>query len=719
MKIRQLSHSLGAQLVALMAGILLLAMGTNVYLQYRDEMAMVDRILETRAKSLGEMLAAMSVEAILLYDVVTLNDHVEHATRQAHVVYAAFLDPDGKPLTTHLDLENPMIQQAMHQAGSRDPAAVANALAHMPALHSHQVPVSFNDQFLGRVLVSLDRSAYTAASSAKLKRKMLATLLIGLGVGFGIYLVIRRKLLHPVQRLAAGAQHISRGEFDHRVATRGNNELARLAQVFNHMAERLQSLMADRDQAVLELARSNQSLEERVHERTLELQSLNAAIAHQAMHDPLTELPNRSLLLERLQQAIRLGKRNNTRLAFLMLDLNNFKEVNDTLGHPEGDRLLREVANRLPAALRESDTVGRLGGDEFGIVLPEVEIDQAWQVAAKIISTLAPCFSLEGQVISISASIGIALYPDHGEEHTALIRHADVAMYESKHREGKPCVYDPEFDHYTTRRLALMADLHQAIHKNELELHYQPQVDLRRNRVVAVEALLRWKHPREGIISPELFIPMAETSNLIKLLSDWVLKTAILQLQEWQSQGIDLQVSLNLSARDLLDPELPQHIGMLCSEHRVNATSLKIEITENVIMSNPDKMMAVVEHPLMSTLHYAIDDFGTGYSSLSYLKKLPVDEVKIDKSFVLDMDQNEEDASIVHSVIDLAHNLGHYVVAEGVENQRTLEMLVELGCDLAQGFYFSPAVPAGQLPAIIERIEIGLCTGPLIRRVLE
>ncbi len=719
MKIRQLSHSLGAQLVALMAGILLLAMGTNVYLQYRDEMAMVDRILETRAKSLGEMLAAMSVEAILLYDVVTLNDHVEHATRQAHVVYAAFLDPDGKPLTTHLDLENPMIQQAMHQAGSRDPAAVANALAHMPALHSHQVPVSFNDQFLGRVLVSLDRSAYTAASSAKLKRKMLATLLIGLGVGFGIYLVIRRKLLHPVQRLAAGAQHISRGEFDHRVATRGNNELARLAQVFNHMAERLQSLMADRDQAVLELARSNQSLEERVHERTLELQSLNAAIAHQAMHDPLTELPNRSLLLERLQQAIRLGKRNNTRLAFLMLDLNNFKEVNDTLGHPEGDRLLREVANRLPAALRESDTVGRLGGDEFGIVLPEVEIDQAWQVAAKIISTLAPCFSLEGQVISISASIGIALYPDHGEEHTALIRHADVAMYESKHREGKPCVYDPEFDHYTTRRLALMADLHQAIHKNELELHYQPQVDLRRNRVVAVEALLRWKHPREGIISPELFIPMAETSNLIKLLSDWVLKTAILQLQEWQSQGIDLQVSLNLSARDLLDPELPQHIGMLCSEHRVNATSLKIEITENVIMSNPDKMMAVVEHPLMSTLHYAIDDFGTGYSSLSYLKKLPVDEVKIDKSFVLDMDQNEEDASIVHSVIDLAHNLGHYVVAEGVENQRTLEMLVELDCDLAQGFYFSPAVPAGQLPAIIERIEIGLCTGPLIRRVLE
>ena len=719
MKIRQLSHSLGAQLVALMAGILLLAMGTNVYLQYRDEMAMVDRILETRAKSLGEMLAAMSVEAILLYDVVTLNDHVEHATRQAHVVYAAFLDPDGKPLTTHLDLENPMIQQAMHQAGSRDPAAVANALAHMPALHSHQVPVSFNDQFLGRVLVSLDRSAYTAASSAKLKRKMLATLLIGLGVGFGIYLVIRRKLLHPVQRLAAGAQHISRGEFDHRVAARGNNELARLAQVFNHMAERLQSLMADRDQAVLELARSNQSLEERVHERTLELQSLNAAIAHQAMHDPLTELPNRSLLLERLQQAIRLGKRNNTRLAFLMLDLNNFKEVNDTLGHPEGDRLLREVANRLPAALRESDTVGRLGGDEFGIVLPEVEIDQAWQVAAKIISTLAPCFSLEGQVISISASIGIALYPDHGEEHTALIRHADVAMYESKHREGKPCVYDPEFDHYTTRRLALMADLHQAIHKNELELHYQPQVDLRRNRVVAVEALLRWKHPREGIISPELFIPMAETSNLIKLLSDWVLKTAILQLQEWQSQGIDLQVSLNLSARDLLDPELPQHIGMLCSEHRVNATSLKIEITENVIMSNPDKMMAVVEHPLMSTLHYAIDDFGTGYSSLSYLKKLPVDEVKIDKSFVLDMDQNEEDASIVHSVIDLAHNLGHYVVAEGVENQRTLEMLVELDCDLAQGFYFSPAVPAGQLPAIIERIEIGLCTGPLIRRVLE
>ncbi len=700
-----LPKRLGAQLVALMADIILLGMGTNAYVQYRGELAMVERVIETRARSLGEMLAEVGTESILLFDVVSLNEYIARVIRQDNVVHAAYLDAQGKSLTVSLNTDNPYIKDALAWVGTRDVGLVAQQLRNLPALKLHRTPIVFNDKTLGFVELYLDRGAYTAQSSKSLRIAALVTVLIGLGVGVGLYIVIRRRILNPLRKLGAGAQQISRGKFDHHVAIAGHNELAELAWTFNLMAGRLKDLIAARDEALAQLEDANQTLEERVHQRTEELQTLNAEIVHQALHDPLTTLPNRTLLLERLQQAILLANRHNHRLAFFMIDLNNFKEVNDTLGHPAGDLLLQEVARRLPDVLRESDTVGRLGGDEFGIVLPEIELDQATVVAGKLLKALAPEIKLGDQALSISASVGIALYPDHGEDHTALIRHADVAMYESKHHTGKPCVYDPAADHYTTQRLALMADLVQAIDKNQLELHYQPQVDLNCRKVISVEALLRWNHPRLGWVAPELFIPMAESNNLIQRITEWVLSVAIRQLRLWQEQGLDLRVSVNLSARDLLNTDLASHIGTLCQSNGVEAQRLKIEITENTIMLRPEKLLEVTGNPVMAQIGYAIDDFGTGYSSLSHLKKLPVDEVKIDKSFVVDMDRDPEDANIVRSVIDLAHNLGHAVVAEGVENARTLTMLIELGCDVAQGFLFSKPVPAEELSEAIERIE--------------
>jgi diguanylate cyclase (GGDEF)-like protein len=704
-KSRRVFNSLGGQMVLLVSAIILIAMMTNAYVQFRDEVATTEHMLEVRAQSLGQMLSSISLDALLVYDVVTLNKYIENITSQSHVVHAVIIDEQGKAFTTYLNTDNAYIQSAMNEIAEVNSANILDVLGKNAELVIYKMPVKLNAAMLAQTIIVLDKSEFVAASAQKFEHKILITLLIGLFVGSGIYIAFKKMILLPIQKLSDSANKIANLEFDHELDIKGNSELTDLSLNFNRMSENIELLIADRDAALQDLEFLNIDLERRVQERTVELQALNVEIAHQAMHDPLTGLPNRTLLVERLKQNIDLARRNNRRVAFIMLDLNNFKEVNDTLGHPEGDRLLQDVASRLPSALRQSDTVGRLGGDEFGIVLPDVDQAKAIEVAKKLLVSLESSFHIDKQTLTVGASIGIALFPDHGEDDASLIRHADVAMYEAKRNKGDPCLYDPDADHYTTMRLALMADLHHAVKNNEIKLYYQPQVKLRSKSVAAVEALLRWHHPEHGNVSPEDFIPMAESSDLIRMITTWVLEKAITQLAIWQSQGIDLCIAINLSARDLLNPALAETIEALCIKHDVSPSMLKIEITESVIMSHPDKIIDMLDQPVLSKINYAIDDFGTGYSSLSYLKKLPVREVKIDKSFVLDMADDADDASIVRSVIELAHSLGHKVIAEGVETEQVLTQLTLLGCDAVQGFYFSPAVDAGNLLAVIQKIE--------------
>ncbi len=704
-KKRRVLNSLGGQMVLLMSGILLIAMITNAYLQFRDEVFTMEQVLNVRAQSLGQVLASVSIESLVEYDVQKLNKNIEAVTSQSQVVHAVILDTRGNSLTTFLDLNDIYIQNTLNNLNNVDSAAIVNELDKIPELVTYKVPVMSDGTMLAQAVVVLDNSEYVAASAEKFEEKVLSTLFIGLFVGMGIYFVFSRHILAPIQALSEGANKIANSEFGHEIQVKGDTELSDLSANFNQMSENIELLIADRDAALKDLEDLNKELEKRVQDRTIELQALNTEIARQAMHDPLTELPNRTLLVERLRQNIYLAKRNEKQVAFLMLDLNNFKEVNDTLGHPQGDRLLLDVASRLPTALRQSDTVGRLGGDEFGIVLPEADGRQAIEVAKKVLASLEPSFELDEQVVSIGASIGIALYPEHGEDDASLIRHADIAMYDAKKNKGEPCLYDPEADHYTTARLALMTDLRHAVENDELQLYYQPQVELSTRKVLTVEALSRWDHPEHGNISPGEFILLAESSDLIRSISDWVLEKTISQIAKWQAQGADIVVSLNLSARDLLNPSLSDTIKSLCEKHDVSPSLLKIEVTESVIMSNPEKVIDVLEDPILSQVNYAIDDFGTGYSSLSYLKKLPINEVKIDKSFVLDMIGNAEDTSIVRSVIELAHNLGYTVVAEGVETEQTLTQLELLGCNVVQGFYFSPAVEADALLDVIKTIE--------------
>jgi diguanylate cyclase (GGDEF)-like protein/PAS domain S-box-containing protein len=432
----------------------------------------------------------------------------------------------------------------------------------------------------------------------------------------------------------------------------------------------------------------------------LERLASNQKLESAADLDELTGLPNRRKLNTELERVIQSTSVDHSlRPALILLDLNRFKDVNDTLGHPVGDQLLVQVAQRLGAELSRHDTlVCRMGGDEFAILVQNVEsVHDARSVAARVSSALSAPFQVEHITLSLSGSLGIALYPDHGESSHELMRCADVAMYHAKSTVNSQAVYDPSQDAHSPRKLRLMSDLGRAIQERQLTLHYQPKISLVNGRCIGCEALLRWHHPTLGHISPAEFIPLAESSDLIHSLSLMVTDLALDQLKDWDSRQIHLTIAINLSARNLLDVDFPDTLGSLIEAKGVAPDRIEIEITESALISDPERALEVTRRITALGVKLSIDDFGTGYSSLSYLRKLPLSALKIDRSFVMDMDRNEQDTIIVKSTINLAHNLGLKVVAEGVETAATLETLTQLGCDMAQGYHLSRPLPAEQL----------------------
>jgi diguanylate cyclase (GGDEF)-like protein len=435
---------------------------------------------------------------------------------------------------------------------------------------------------------------------------------------------------------------------------------------------------------------------------------------HQALHDALTDLPNRTLFHDRVGLALAGARREHTPVAVMIMDLDRFKEVNDTLGHASGDELLKQAGVRLRSALRESDTVARLGGDEFGVLLPRVvDSTAAVSVARKLRKVLEEPFTIHGLALQIEASVGIALYPEHGEDVQSLLQRADVAMYVAKEQPGGCEVYARERDGYSPDRLTLLTELRRAIDTGELILHYQPKADLRNDEVNGVEALVRWNHPVRGLVRPDEFIPVAQKTGVIVPLTLFVLNEALRQCRTWKLEGLDLCVGVNLSARNLLDVHLPDTVGQLLARWEVPPSLLELEITESTILADPIRTMHVLSRLSDMGVRLAIDDFGTGYSSLAYLKRLPVDELKIDRSFVQGMDSDENDAVIVRSTIDLGRNLGLRVVAEGVETAEAWRQLVALGCDVAQGYYLSRPVPAVELAAWLRAVRHGSRPGHL------
>ncbi len=638
-----------------------------------------------RSTTTAHLFASSSQAAVLSTDLGSLDSAVREIVASPGIVYARIYGGG----------------QVLAEAG--DPAFLARRFVPDQSLDTVRdgvfdktAEISVAGRQYGKIELGFSVSAITGLLTQTRDRTLL---LVGVDLAliilfaFVLGLYVTRKL----RALREASAYIAQGKFGYRVDVRGGDELAQTAHAFNEMSTQLKQLDEQHHQAQAEILALNQDLERRVHQRTNELVNLNSELEHQALHDALTRLPNRTLFTDRLEQAIRISAREKKSFALVAVDLDLFKEINDTLGHHAGDLVLQEVASRVRRALRDSDTVARMGGDEFAILLLNVADHATAQfLTQRIHQAVRESLMLEGKLLEIGASMGIAMYSDHGATAEDLTRHADAAMYAAKRNGSDIVMYDDELERSSSDRVARKGELRQALSNGELLLHYQPKFDLASGAVIGVEALVRWQHPQHGLIFPDNFIPLAEESGLIKPLTLEVLHLALRQCKQWLDIDMPLAVAVNISAINLQDPDFPGQVDGLLRETLVPADMLELEVTETAIMTDPLHAMENIARLSEMGVQVSIDDFGTGYSSMAYLKKLLVAKIKIDKSFVMDMHKDSNDAVIVRSTIDLGHNLGLKVVAEGVENQQAWDRLRALGCDAAQGYHMSKPLPAEQ-----------------------
>lgn len=467
---------------------------------------------------------------------------------------------------------------------------------------------------------------------------------------------IASSVSRPISQMALSVRRIAAGDYAERIAENAGGEVGLLAREFNHM----QKDIAERQ----------------------------ATISLLAYSDPLTGLDNRNRFVERMLEALAAAT-PEAGVAVLLMDLDNFKDLNNTLGHDAGDQLLCLLGERLRQQLRSADSLARLGGDEFAVLVAPATPQSALAAAHHYLGLLNQPFAVRGISMTLNATVGIALSPDHGETVGSLLQHAEVAMYWGKAQHNSLALYRAELDSHSLLRLALMSELKGAIESQQLSLYFQPKLNIASRTLLGVECLVRWIHPQHGFIAPDEFIPLAEQTGNICALTRWVIRTALAQTQSWHAAGLLLKTAVNISALDLLDPDFAAYVACQLKEHQVDPASLVIEITESAVMSDPALAMQQLEELRQLGVWLSIDDYGTGYSSMAQLKRLPVDELKIDKSFVSELPGNPDDEIIVRSTIELAHNMGLKVVAEGVETLAVLEQLDQLGCDIAQGYLLS------------------------------
>jgi diguanylate cyclase (GGDEF)-like protein len=499
------------------------------------------------------------------------------------------------------------------------------------------------------------------ASYESLKIRLLGWSLVVLGLCAAVAVATARGVTGPINRLVSVAKRIEKGEYSQEIVIDRGDEIGVLASALNTM----QKGIAERE----------------------------AQIFHQAYHDALTGLPNRAMMCEQLECAIGRAEQNGSKSAVILIGLNQFKLINDTLGHSTGDAVLKIIGQRLTNIVRERDSIARLGGDEFLLIMEGADDAGAHDIARRVGAVLAAPVQVGELRPSVSATMGAAICPDHGATADELVRRADIAMYVAKDAHKPIAVYEPGQDEAHLRRLALINELRKAIDADDLQVVYQPKVDTLSGRANGAEALLRWRHPRLGAMSPAEFVPLAERSGNIRALTQWVVRRVVRQLRQWREEGINVTVSVNVSTLDLLDPEFPDFIARCLREQGVDVSKLVLEITESAVMADAEKAIAALHRLAALGLRISIDDFGTGYSSLAQLKRLPVSELKIDKSFVMHMDEDADDEIIVRSTIELAHNMGLKVVAEGVESAGCRALLEKLSCDSLQGFLFSHPLP--------------------------
>ena len=643
-------------------------------LRNSNEAALIDRTLSTT-----KLFASSTQAAVLATDLAALESFVEELLTNPGIVYVRVRSKQGvlAEAGNQQLLSRAFVADKGLATAAQDGVFDAEADILVSGEKYGHVEIGFSIATIQRLIQQTRTNAFTLAG--------FNLLLIGLfSLLLGLYLT------RGLNKLQLGAQRIAEGKLGHLIEVSSNDELAKAAHAFNDMSAKLKHLDEARAHKEDEVLRLNAELEHRVVERTMQLQDVNKLLEHQALHDALTKLPNRSLFHDRLRATLLIAQRSKEPFAIIGIDLDLFKEVNDTLGHHAGDLVLQHVAAASMSALRDSDTVARMGGDEFYILLPNVnDIQSAVQVADRVLAAIKKPVLIGERVIDIGASLGIAIYPDHGVDEVDLLNHSDAAMYEAKRGKLGVLVYQSEMGEGKNEAVALKGELRRAIAEGEMLLHFQPKIDFHAQKISGVEALVRWQHPRLGLLYPDRFISLAEHSGQIKPLTLEVLRLAMLQIRDWRAQGMEFAVAVNISTVNLQDRGFPEMLAAMMAELEVPSRLIELEVTETAIMTEPLCAIDNIRKLDQMGVQVSIDDFGTGYSSMAYLQKLLVAKIKIDKSFVMDMDKGTKDDVIVRSTIELAHNLGLKAVAEGVESEEVWGKLKAMGCDSAQGYYMS------------------------------
>ena len=555
----------------------------------------------------------------------------------------------------------------------------------------NRTPLQARTETIGYIRLGMSPEQVDERANAYLTGALIVSSIVVL-FGIAFTLLLTRRILAPVRKLIEAAEAVGRGDLRVRVPETKSAEFALLTETFNQMTARLASSQASVEEY-------QHTLEEKVEQRTRELQTATARAFKLAQQDILTGLPNRVLLNQRLQQILALAKREHQQVAVLFLDFDHFKRINDTLGHDTGDQLLQQVAQRLSSTIRESDLVARLGGDEFVLVLTGLNMQQSahelLQMVERVRGAFGTPFNVNGQEMSLTVSIGVSMFPDDATDAPSLIKQADTAMYAAK-EQGRNAYrfFTADMNARIQARLQLENNLRRALANQEFYLVYQPQIDMSTGLPVGAEALIRWRDPEHGEISPAEFIGVAEESGLIHPIGSWVLETACRQGREWAEQDMPLRMSVNVSVRQLEQDTWLDVVKNALKVARLAPSYLDLEITESVIISNADKAVATLSRLKQMGVTLTMDDFGTGYSSLYYLTRLPLNNIKIDQKFIRGIDHDRNDEAITHAIIALSHGLGMRVIAEGVETPSQFQFLQKQGCEEAQGFYIGRPMTA-------------------------
>lgn len=551
--------------------------------------------------------------------------------------------------------------QALPQNVSVDAESTEMLLDNLP-YGTHIIPMvnSPNQTFIAVMQSSINEAL---APYLTLQINLLILTVLGALVFIAGSIFTARRVTKPLSSLAKTAEQLEKGDYSVEVIAESKDEVGDLARTF----ERMRSAIAEREQKITKLA----------------------------FWDTLTNLPNRADFTKQLESLAENFEKTEETFSVLMMDINRFKHVNDILGHATADILLKGVAERLAVTLKDTPSViARIGGDEFGIILPNQHSDEALKVAYDLRAALEMPIALNDSFVDLSAGFGIANFPEHTKNVELLIGRAEIAMYSAKQKQIGAVVYQSRLDVTSEENLTLSSQIKQAVEQNQLLLFLQPKIDFKTGKVLSAEALVRWMHPERGMLSPDQFIPFAEQTNNISQITHWMINESAKYIAEWQANGLDVGVAVNISARDLIDIDLPNKIADTLNKHQLYANSISLEITESSIMEDPARALDTVERIARMGIHLSIDDFGTGYSSLAYLKRLPLNELKIDRSFINNIERDHSDEMIVRSTIELGHNLGLKVVAEGIETKHVWNMLKTMGCDFGQGYLMSKPMPA-------------------------